>query len=260
MSIYTYSSFNYGHTVTPDNQYINFTENGIDELFAVIDVGSYTLGQYADKVAQALNSAVDVNQEYTVTLDRATRKLTISAPSTFDLLISSGTNVSISAFSLTGFTGADLTGANTYTGNIESGSNYTPQFLLQNFVDFDDDVEFAEGSVLQTPTGVVETTSYGTVKVMTCNITLITDIVPQGVIRENPNGRSDFRLFRDYAITKAPMEFVYDIANPGAKFENVILESTPKKSNGLGMAVRELFDSVGAGYFETGNISFRKQN
>ena len=77
MSIKTFSAFTYGHTVTEDNQFINFSENGVDELSAVIDVGAYTLADFANKVAQAMNEIGTLN--YTCTVDRETLKLTISA-------------------------------------------------------------------------------------------------------------------------------------------------------------------------------------
>ncbi len=61
MSINTYSAFTYGHTITEDNQWINFSENGIDELSAQIDIGAYTLGEFASKVASALNEVGTLN-------------------------------------------------------------------------------------------------------------------------------------------------------------------------------------------------------
>lgn len=259
MTIKTHSAFTYGHTITENNQWIDFSENGIDQLSAQIEIGTYTLGEFADAVSTALNSTLLISQEYTVTLDRSTRMLTISAGSNFDLLITSGDKAAISAYTLMGFTGADLTGANSYTANNVTGSIYYPQFKLQSFVDFNDNISKAESSVKQSASGEVEVVSYGEVKIMECNITFITDIVPQGVILENPTGVSDLRNFLIYATTKAKLEFIPDSENLNV-FTKCILEKTREGQDGTAFKLKELYSRGLAEYFETGVISFREIN
>jgi len=255
MTIKTYCAFNYGHTVTQDNQYINFSE-GAGELSAVLTVGSYTLGSFVDEVSTQLNKVG--GQEYTVSLDRTTRKISISASGNFELLISSGSQVNISAYSLMGFTGADLTGTNSYEGDSASGSQFIPQFLLQNFTDFPNEQRKAAASINEAANGDVEVISYGDVNIMSANITLATDIVPQFAIRDNPNGVGDLRDFMIYATNKRPMEFIYDFEGDPNTFENCILESTPEDKKGTAFKLKELYTRNLAGYFETGNLQFRK--
>ena len=255
MALETYSKFNYGHTVTENNNYINFDE-GIGELSAEIDVGSYSLGDFVSAVASAMN---DVGtQEYDVTLDRATNRITITSISAFDLLIASGTQVNISAFSLMGFNGADLTGAITYESDSASGFSYEPQFILQNYVDFEDDVAAANSTLNQSASGrVVEVVKYGNVKLMSCDIKYITDITPQGVIKENATGVSDARQFMSYCITKGNLEVVPDIDAPGT-FTKCLLESTPESRDGTGFVLKELYSRGLTGYFELNRLKFRK--
>ena len=206
MTIKTKCAFTYGHTIDPNNQIINFDE-GSGEISASIAIGEYTLNDFADAVASALNSSG--TQEYSVSVDRSTRKLTVSAASSFTLLAATGSQLEISAFALMGYT-LDITGTSN-EGDQASGSLYRPQFLLQNFIDFEDDIESSNSSVNQSASGVVEVVSYGRIEFMSCNITLATDIIGQGVIEDNPNGVGDLRAFMNYLITKAPVEFIRDI-------------------------------------------------
>lgn len=256
MGIKTYSAFVYGHTVTDDNKYINFSE-GSGELSAEIEIGSYTLDAYRDAVGLALNGAGSL--DYTVTVDRATRKLTVSASANFDLLIASGFQLSISAFPLMGFTGADLTGQASYQGDISSGRYFEPQLFLQSFVDFKDNVKTLDASVNQSASGAVEVVSYGTVKFMECNITLQTNI-PQGkgsVLKSDVAGYDNLRSFLSYCITKAPIEFIPDVNAPSI-YTDCLLESTRESKDGVDFTVKELYSRGFSEYYESGLITFRE--
>jgi hypothetical protein len=257
MSIFKYSAFTYGHTVTEDNQWINFSENGVDELSAQIDIGAYTLATFANKIAQAMNEVGTLN--YTCTIDRETLKLTISADSNFWLYVTTGTNVSISAYGLMGFT-TDRSNVNNQEGDKVSGFVYEPQTPLQKFVDFQDNVKFNQSSVNESASGVVEVVSYGTVRMMECEIPLITDIIPQLYIKEDANGLEKARSFMLYAISKAPMEFIPDYSD-GNKSNNItecILESTPEDKNGTAFKLKEQYAKKLVGYFSTGKLMFRE--
>jgi hypothetical protein len=253
MSITTYSGFTYGHEISSSNEFINF-DDGAGEVSEQIEIGSYTLNDFLDKVLEAFNSGG--TQEYSGTIDRSTRKITVSAASNFSLLVTSGTQASISAYGIIGFT-QDKTGSNTYEADIASGFFYEPQFLLQNYVAFEDNVKTAQSSVNQSASGVVEIVSFGKNEFMECNITLATDIIPQGVIKENINGVSDLRQFLNYAINKNPIEFVADLESPNI-FESALLEKTNGDSKGTGFKLNELYSRKLAGYFETKTITFRK--
>ena len=257
MAIRTISAFNYGHKIDQNNQYINFSENGIDEITALVVVGSYSLFDFVAAVSVALNKAG--SQEYTLTLDRTTSKITISAPSSFDLLIGSGSLINVSAYELMGFTGADVTGLDTYESDSRSGSQYVPQFLLQNYVDFIDEQRKAASSVSEAANGDVQVTSYGEVLLMSANITLATDLLPQVAVTENANGVGDLRDFMKYITGKNPIEFVADIDTPNT-IVKCLLEKTPEGSDGTAFKLKELYSRNLTGYYETGNLQFRQIN
>ena len=257
MGIKTYSAFSYGHTITDDNKFINFNE-GAGEISAEIEIGSYTLDAFVDAVALAMNES-DGLLDYTVSLDRATRIITISSTAPFDLLITSGAQVAVSAFTLMGFTGADITGLSSYSGNIASGSYFEPQLYLQSYVDFVDNVKTLDASVNQSASGAVEVVSYGTVKFMECNITLQTNI-QQGagsVLKNDPNGYENLRAFLSYCITKAPIEFIPNIEDQNT-YIDCLLESTRESRDGVDFRVKELYSRGFSEYYESGLITFRE--
>lgn len=255
MSISTRSAFIYGHTITEgNNEFINFMEDGVTELSTTIDIGSYTISQFINKVAQALNDIGD--NTYTVSLDRATRLITISADANFDLLVTNGTQVSISAFSLMGFT-TDRTGALTYTADIPSGSIYYPQYNLMGYVAFEDMEESVQSKVNESSSGEIEVISYGTRNFSEFNIKYATDIINQGAITDNPTGVSDLRIFMQYITKKRPFEFLPDKDIPDT-FDSAILESTTKSKDGTGFMLRELYSQKLANYFETGKLTLRR--
>jgi len=252
MGIKTFSGFTFGHTITTDNQNIDFSEGG-PEITAVIKVGSFSLEDFVNEVAVAINNAG--GQEYTATLDRSTRKITIAAPGNFELLPTTGTTSSISAYPLMGFV-ADRSGSNSYEGENASGSFYEPQNLLQKFVDFDINVKTISPTVRQTANGQVEVVSYGKVEFMECNISPITDIIPQLYITSNANALSESVVFLDYCTTKAPIEFVPDVTVP-ATFQKCLLESTRESKQGVDFKIKEMFQKQLFGYFESGLLTFR---
>jgi hypothetical protein len=254
MSLTTFSGFTYGHDISEDNQFIDFNEDGSTEIGAQIKIGSYTLQTFIDAVSNAMNEAGE--NTYTVTVDRATRLITITGSAPFNLTVLSGSHFEISAFALMGFT-TNRSGSNTYTGNQPSGFFYEPQYKLQKYVDFDDIVESVDSSVNTSASGIVEVVSFGQNQFMECNITYVTNIVGQGVIKNNPSGVSDLRAFMNYAIQKKPMEFIPDLLTPGV-YVPCILEKTQKNSKGVGFQLYELYSKGLANYFETGTLTFRK--
>ena len=259
MALNTYSAFYYGHTVTKNNRVLNFRDAGLvspDQYAAFVDFGSFTLTNFGDKVAQAMNNLG--NQEYTVSLDRATRKFTISADNNFELLLDSGSNKTISVFSLLGFTGnVDLTGSNTYTADSPSGDAYITQTPLKNFTDFDKNKEKAEAAVKTTPAGITEVVSYSTLERMKCDFPLITNYVPQRYIRETQTGVEELIHFMDYAINKAPMEVILDYKQPEI-YTSCILDKTKKNRKGVGYELREKVKDSLPGYYELSGLEFLK--
>lgn len=258
MALKTRVAFTYGHTINSDNENINFSEDaGSTELRATIDVGSYYLNEFGDKIASALNEIGD--NAYTVTLDRTTRKFTISADANFDLLVTTGSQSAISAFSLMGFT-SDKTGSDSYESDIASGSIYIPQAPIRDFVPFENDQEAVQSKVNESSSGDnIEIITYGSKKIMSCNIKYVTDIdVSSSDYLENDSTAVlKLRTFMEYITGKKPIEFIPDKTDL-TTFESCILESTRKSRDGVGFELRELYSEGLSFYFETGLLQFRK--
>lgn len=255
MAVGTFSTFYYGQAVTNDNFYLNFKEGAGPELTAQIEIGSYTLTEFLVAIKTALDVAGALT--YTVSVDRTTRLVTISTTSTFSLLVTSGSQVGQSIFSLIGFSGADRTAASTYTGNLSCGEEYTTQFKLQDFTHSDDFQEKVDPTVLESASGTVETVNFGTRKLYEMSFKFITDKPGDNVvIKNNPSGVSDFRSFFQYITQKKKFEFMQDhgIRNT---FKKVLLESTPTASNGTAYKMVELVGQNLPGYYEINNVQLR---
>jgi hypothetical protein len=246
------SSFIYGHTITDDNSFINFTENGIDELSSTIEIGSFTISTFIDAVAVALNEIGD--NTYTVSLDRTTRKITISADANFDLLVTTGTQSQISAFSLMGFT-SDKSGSNSYEADEASGSIYLPQTKLFGYVPFEHNQSSVQSKVNESSSGDIELVTYGERRFAKFNIKYISNITGQNFIEDNPNAVQDVTTFMEYIRLKRPFEFLPDRDDVNT-FYSVILESTPQGATDYELT--ELYAESLAFYFETGTITLRQ--
>jgi hypothetical protein len=258
MALSKYSAFYYGHTISRSNRFLNFGEAYLDpaQRVGLVAIGSFTITEFGNRIATALNTAGD--QEYTVTLDRDTRKFTISAANNFELLLDTGNQKTVSAFTLLGFTGgSDLTGSNTYTASDASGSEYITQTPLLNFSDFDKNREKSEASVKSTPSGITEVISYSTLERMNCSLPVITNYIPQKNIRETATGVEEALDFLNYAIGKAPMEFIYQYDLPN-NFKPVILDKTKKSSKGVGFELKERVKDSLPGYYEISGLVFLK--
>lgn len=254
MAVGTFSTFYYGQSVTNENFYLNFKE-GAPELSASIQIGSYSITDFLVAVKTALDVAGAL--VYTVSVDRSTRLITISSTATFELLVTSGSQVGQSIWSLLGFSGADRTGASTYTGNLPCGSQYKTQFKLQDFTHSDDFQTKVDPTVLESASGTVETVNFGTRKIYEMSFKFITDKPGDNyVIRNNQNGVSDARTFLQYITQKKPFEFMQDSGNT-ASFKKVILEATPTSVDGTGYKLVELVSQNLPGYYEINNVQMR---
>jgi hypothetical protein len=255
MSITTRSVIYYGFELSLTNRNLNFNEGG-PELSAPVDIGGYSLTDGLSAVQDALNVAGALT--YTVSLDRSTRLVTISTTSTFALLVSTGSQSGTSIFSLMGFTGADRTGASSYTGNLPAAFELLPQFVLQDFVDKADLQEAVEAEVNESADGTVEVVKFGTRQMYEFNIRFITNIDQgsSGVIETDLSGVANARSFLQSAVKKIPFEFMKDRSNR-AIFDKILLDSTPLSSKGTGYRLVELYGQGLPGYFETGTLKMR---
>lgn len=252
MSIETYSAFIYGHTIDESNRYLDFSESAVIKQ-AELTIGAYSITEFLTVLSNALNAAG--NLDYTVNLDRSTRKITISATGSFDLLVDSGSNSEISVFTLAGFTGADRVGLTSYEGDIASGSFYEPQNILQSYTDFEDNKKTTNASVNQSASGKIEVVSYSVIGFAKFNIAPVSDITPQLSIKDDANARLNLRRFLEYCITKAPIEFIPDIESPGS-FKKCLLESTQRSRNGVDFEIRRFKNLFH--YYQSGNLTFRE--
>jgi hypothetical protein len=241
----TFSAFNYGHTITRDNQLFPFVYNS-ENYQATLTIGAYGLGQFVAELERALNELEIL--EFDLSLDRQLRSITISANDDFEIPVNSSLLKNISCYALAGFSGADLTGSDSYEGG-QSGLVFIPQFKLQEYIDFEDDQEAAKSSIAESGSGLVQVASFGIVERASFNIKYQTNI--------NGTGVDDLRSFLRYATTKAPIEFVKDRNNAGI-FTLCLLDSTTKSSDGVGFTLRELYNEGIAEYFESGTLTFRK--
>lgn len=256
MGLKTRTQFFYGFSVDSSNNKLDFDE-GAGEITATITIGDYSLSEFVIELQQQLNA--NGTQSYSVSVDRSTRFITISASSNFSLLITSGTNASTSVYSTAGFTGADLSGSNSYTG-AAVGSVYTPQFYLDKYLPSTDNRKRTISTRKESASGKVEVVSWGETSEVRFNITLITNI-DQGAnsdaITTDLNGVQNARDFLDFITDIKPIEFMEDASNPSV-FEKLILLSTPESSDGVNYELKELFNRGLPEYFETGRLTFRK--
>lgn len=255
MALQTHSKFYFGYTVNATNTSLDFDEGG-GELQASVSQGGYSYTELGAAIQNAMNEVG--GQVYTVTTNRDDRTYTISASGTFDLLINSGSRSGSSVFSLAGFTGADVTGAITYTSNLSSGSEYTTQLMLQDYIPSSDFQGAQNAAVNEAASGEIEVVTFGSRLNIQMNFKFITDY-PMGnssIIRNRPTGVSDFRTFIQFMITKARFEFMPD-ENDADSFEKVILESTPDDSNGISYKLNELVGRGLPGFYDSGIMTLR---
>lgn len=256
MSIFTTPVFYYGYTVTVNDIYLNFNEGG-PELTALITAGTYSFSLLANEIALKMNGVG--GQVYTVTANRDTRTYTISADSNFSIFFDTGANAGLSIASVIGFSDADLSGTNSYTGN-PAGSEFIPQFPLQNYVALEDFQEAAQASINESASGNVEVYSIGTRKFTEFNIGPTTDnpMRKGGLITNDSGAVGKLRSFISFCTTKSPIEFMPD-QNSKSSFSTLILETTPTSSTGTGFKLKELYGRGLVGFFETGRLKFRER-
>lgn len=253
-TIRTLSRFFYGTTVTSSNRAIDFDE-GSGELNATLRVGSYSVTEYVAEIQRAIREAG--TQAYVASLDRATQKITISAPLAFDLLVSSGSRVGTSAWTMMGYTGgSDLTGLLTYTAPDIVGDRYDCQYPVFNYVSAEDNPVKENATVNETPAGIVQQVSFGDGARVEMNIRVITNKAGLKNVNfvENLSGISDARDFMTYLLTKGRVEFIPDRDTPNT-FVKCYLEKTKEDSDARKFQLKNMGVPD---FYETGILIFRK--
>ena len=240
--INTWSAFYYGQYIDATNRYFDFDEGG-SELTAILRIGDYTLTTFASEVSRALNEAG--GQTYTVSVDRTSRKLTISATSNFSLLVSSGSHSGASAFSLIGFTLLDKTGTNSYEGDSGSGSSFIPQVKLQKYTPFSYNKKVLDSTTTVSSDGTtVQTVSNGDAYFMKCQMQYINNYDQESsVMLKNTGAIAEAIAFLEYATKKRKMEFTYNYLAPNT-YETCLLESTPEDQSGTAFELKEMIGQI----------------
>lgn len=260
MTIQTRPRIYYIDPVSSLNNFLNFREpNALitTEKTASLNVGSRTMTDLMTEVERALNDAGE--NTYSVSFNRSTRIVTISADDTFELLVSSGTNNGLDPFSLLGFIGSDRTGASTYDGDSEIGTSYVPQFLPQSFKSFDDNLEGVQAVTSESAGGIVEVVTFGQRRFMEFNLFGITNVTKtkSNIIQNNPNGLGEARSLMEFLISKSEVEFMIDESDVNT-FDKILLESTRAAKDGTGFRLTELINRNLNDHYETGVLKFRK--
>lgn len=254
MSISTFSKFYYGFDVNENNYLLDFTDTGGVNL-ATVQIGSFTLTNGLTQVADAMNDAGD--QAYSVTMDRSTRLVTISAPGVFSLEVGSGPSSGASIFSTIGFTGSDRSGSNSYTGNLPVGTSYEPPFILQDYIVPEHFQDSIDPTVKTSADGTVEVVRFGTENFLQASIDWVTNLPMDGkLIKSSPTNVEQLVSLMDFLTTKSPFEFIPDESDPNT-FINLLLEKTPDSTNGTGFKLKELIGRNLPGFYQTGILLFR---
>jgi len=256
MALSTWPKFYYGFEITTDNYYININE-GSGELTAILSLGIYSPGDLATEIKTQLDAVG--TKVYTVTFNRTTRKFTIACNTgSFSILISSGTNSTLTSYDLLGFTGtSDLSGSGRYTSDSAAGFEYKPQFKLQDYTDPEHWLEKTDAAVNEAANGLVEVVSFGDINFTQFNLLFITDKPMDGrVIRNNPQGVANLTDFLESAIRRGNVDYMPDEDTP-TTFYKLILESTEASNKGIAFRLKEETGKSLPGFYQTGILKWR---
>lgn len=250
----TKSKFYYGYEINDNNFYLDFDE-GSGELSAELDINSYTLTDIATEITNKMTAIG--TQEYTVTVDRATRLYTISAPAAFTILGATGTNTGQSCLPVIGFDLVDTSSLTSHISNSAAGSEFKPQFYLQNYISPDDFKQASFSKINKSADGTIEAVSFDTEQFYEFDIELQTNIAQTGkhFLDNDPQGLENLRLFLDYATTKGEFEIMLDRDDPDT-FDKVLLEKIAGSSTGTGYRINEVRGL--RKFYQSGKITLRK--
>ncbi len=254
MSIRTFSKFYYGYEITADNCSIDFNDGGADKV-ATLAVGTYSLTKLLIVTAAALNAASSV--EWTVTVNRATRIITLTSASSTTVLGATGDNFSTSALPTLGLNSADHTGT-THVGATASGSSYSPGFLLEDYKDKTQTRKLINPTINKsTSKQKVSVQYFGVEQFYKFNIKWITNqhVGTSAVWRSSNTALEDAKSFLNWIMTKSIIEFMPD-ENDEATYDRMYLDSAEADADGVGFDLKEYFDKNLPGFYETGLLTF----
>lgn len=255
MALETHSKIYYGLKVTENNKFIDLV---FDSTTYVVELssGSYSLYNLCNHIASKINETTGSN--FTVSLNRSLRKVTISNALDFDFIFSTGSNASRSAFELLGFEANDYTGDNSYTSTNPAGLSYSTQFYFQSYKSTQQNRKAIDGVINKSASGSVEVVKFGNERFMEGELLFITNIIQNNdsIIRTNTSGVEDYISLIEWMTEKAPFEVMIDESKPD-EYQTFILESTEQDSKGLDYELIELYDRSLPLYYRSGKLKFR---
>jgi hypothetical protein len=216
--------------------------------------GYYSPTAYLEEAGRAMNEVGTYG--YAWTLNRTTRIATVTAGTIFTLRCATTGNA---AWTMVGAsTLSNKTGALTYAMDTTTGSEFSPQFWLQDYVDSDHYRAAVDQVVRTAVDGSVEVVRWGRVRFTQFNISRQTNVtMPSNAPIENDaDGVESLLAFVDFITTKGKFEFMKDRAVPGT-YKTLMLESFPGWNDGTGYMLKELYAKGMPGYFETGILKLR---
>lgn len=255
MGLKTLSSFYYGQEIDNTQHFISIDE-GAGELAVNLTPSGYSFTELAAELSRALNEA-GLNT-YGVSVDRVTRKYTITSSAPFDILAGTGAYFGSLAYTAIGFNFTDKTGLSTYTSDNSTGFVWLPQLPLFNYVPS----RLREGSLQATQdesgNGNVEVINFGTINYMEFDARFITNRRDKpDLIELDTSAVENAMQFLSYIRKKNRIEFMEDRNNPGV-FEKMILQKTAASGTGLEVRLDEMTSNNLQDYYETKTLTFRK--
>lgn len=250
----TKSKFYYGYEIDDTSFYLDFNE-GSGEITVELDVDSYTLTDLLTEISTKMSAAG--TQDYTASVDRSTRIVTISAASAFTLLGATGTNAGQACFSVIGFSASDTASLTSHNGSSAAGTEFKPQFYLQRFIAPEDFKQSSFSKINKSANGTIEAVSFDEDQFYEFNIQLQTNQPQTGkhFMDNDPQGLENLRAFLDYAITKGEFEIMLNRDDPDT-YDKVLLEKIKGSSTGTGYKILEMRGL--RKFYESGRITLRK--
>lgn len=254
--IFNHSNFLYGVEITGENRYLDFSEYGND-FTITLDLGFRSISDLLDQIESAMNaSSVNV---YSVSFNRITRKVTISADGPFDLPVDSGPSALLAVYTTIGIDNSvDFVAVTSVVADDAIGTVYSTQYKLQNYTAPDDFKVQRFATVNESASGSVQLSTFGQDQFIEFSFKYITDR-PQpsnSIIRNRSDGVAQLRALMNYAYFKYPLEFSPDENDPDT-FYVIVLESSNEGNSGAGFKLLEQYERGLVGFWETSVLKWR---
>lgn len=251
----TFSKFYGGFFIDESSFYLPFKEGAGPELDAQVAIGTYSATDFCAAISAAMNLVG--SQAYAVTFDRTTRFITISAPSAFTLLGSTGLTSGLSILNRIGFP-TDTISSTSNTASIACGYEYRPQFPLQDYLPSKNNSKSVEATINKSASGIVQVVRFGLEKYIEFSIQYVNNEPGDSdIIRYNPNAIDELNAFMLDSTAKNYIEFMYNETDVNT-FETLLLDTTAGDSKGTGYKLKEMTGKKLYGYWESGLLTYKK--